>query len=127
MQLLQFLSDHPAVMSQIVSYAVASFVFIAHHRYCDGQHADLGNRLTAIETAQPPNVEEILQMYNTADATLTAVNKLLRGQGRTIQARAAALAAAPIEVVPPPVKKTRFVGGEGRISGGLITTPKVEN
>lgn len=49
-------------------------------------------RIHSLENTEQPNSEDVAEMYNVAEKTLEAVNKLLRKHGRSIQSRAELMA-----------------------------------
>ena len=49
---------------------------------------DTKRRVHSLENTELPNSEDVAEMYNVAEKTLEAVNKLLRKHGRSIQSRA---------------------------------------
>lgn len=53
---------------------------------------DNKDRIHSLENAEQPNSEDVAEMYNVAEKTLEAVNKLLRKHGRSIQSRAELMA-----------------------------------
>lgn len=81
---------------------------------------DNKKRIHSLENTEQPNSEDVAEMYNVAEKTLEAVNKLLRKHGRSIQSRAE-LMARNAELmgadVTPATDAPRRRGGLRRVRG----------
>ena len=61
-----------------------------------------------MESNKPPNMEDVIALYSTAEKSLAAINKLLRKHGRTIQAEAERLTTEEVDTqlsMPMTVKR----------------------
>lgn len=75
-------------------------------------------RIHSLENTEQPNSEDVAEMYNVAEKTLEAVNKLLRKHGRSIQSRAELMvknAQLLDGVAAPPTETARRRGGLRRV------------
>ena len=79
---------------------------------------DSKRRIHSLENTEQPNSEDVAEMYNVAEKTLEAVNKLLRKHGRSIQSRAELMvknAQLLDGVAAPPTETARRRGGLRRV------------
>lgn len=99
-----------------VAIAVTAVVGFLMHRKCE----DTRERVVQLESEAPPSADQILELYNTADKTLQALNKFSRARGRSIQAEASVISSRADEAAAATnVQKRPLVGG-GSSTGGLI-------
>lgn len=54
-----------------------------------------------MQASKPPNTEDVIALYSTAEKSLEAINKLLRKHGRTVQANAQKLADTDLDAPDP--------------------------
>lgn len=110
-------TDFLPAMSAIGTVIVGVFGYFTHRK-----QKDLDDRLATVEqTPQPPSTDQVLELYNTADKTLQALNKFARAKGRGIQAEAFRISeAANADPADTSVEKPSLVGGGVRAGGGII-------
>lgn len=104
-----FLSDNLTQVLLAVLAIIGTTVNLVVTWILAQKQDDNKRRIHSLENTGQPNSEDVAEMYNVAEKTLEAVNKLLRKHGRSIQSRAELMvknaqlldgAAAPLTETP---------------------------